>query len=110
MKVKANKKLASHKPKRKPLKVKTNLKAGWWTGGGGVRGTMIADLAELIRLRHIKPRTKAFIDQCHTFIRTKKMQDGEARKGTHDDLVMAWAIGTQIRKSMPSGRMRIRTY
>ena len=79
-------------------------KAGWWTSSAN-RGVMIADLAEMIRLRQIKPRTQEFINQCRAFIRTKKKPDGEARKGCHDEFPIFWGIGIQARKKLPSGAM-----
>ncbi len=85
-------------------------KPGWWTSSAN-RGILIADLAEMIRLRQIKPRTLEFINQCRTFIRTKKKPEGEAQKGAHDEFPMFWGIGVQARKKMPlGGRVGIKSF
>jgi len=81
-------------------------KVGWYTHGIN-RRFMINDLAEAVRLRLFKDLSKDSIHQFRTFIRTKNKQEGEARKGTHDDFVMCWAIFFQIAKEMPRGDFKI---
>jgi len=86
---------------------KQKQKEGWWTGGGkhgsGNRPVMIIDLAEAIRLGQIKEPNENAINEFRSFIRTERKPEGEARRGTHDDYVIAWAIFLQIRKRIPSG-------
>lgn len=84
-------------------------RAGWWTSSY-LRPIMITDLAENIRLRQLKVRNIEIIKELRNFIRTKKKPEGEARGGTHDDRVMTIAILLQIRKKMPSGTVRIRSF
>lgn len=80
---------------------KQKTKEGWWTGNN--RSDMIADLADAIFTRELNEPELEAIQEFHSFIKTDKYPDGEARGGTHDDRVMMWAIALQIRKSMPTG-------
>jgi len=86
---------------------KTKNKEGWWTGPN--RPAMIMDLADAVYNRAINEPSLEAIKEFHSFIRTDKYPEGEARGGTHDDYVMMWAIALQIRKSMPSGEMTVTT-
>lgn len=82
---------------------KNKKKEGWWTGNN--RPAMIMDLADVIYHRELYEPELEAIREFHSFIRTDKYPEGEARGGCHDDFVMMWAIAIQIRKSMPSGEM-----
>jgi len=86
---------------------KSKEKAGWYTSGGsgqgGNRPVMLTDLADSIFKRQIREPNPLALDEFHTFIRTKKKREGEARSGAHDEYVMMWAIFLQIRNEMPTG-------
>jgi hypothetical protein len=89
---------------------KQKAKEGWWTSGV-TRPVMINELAEAVRLRQIREPNEDALNQFHSFIRTKKKPDGEARGGAHDEHIILWAIFLQIRKSMPSiGNYSFKTY
>lgn len=74
-------------------------KPGWWTSSTS-RPVMITDLAEAVRMRQIREPNEAALSQFHTFIKTTKKPEGEARKGAHDEHIIEWAIFLQIRKHM----------
>jgi hypothetical protein len=79
--------------------------AGWWTGSR-TRPVMIEDLAGAVReLAFIEPSADA-LSQFYNFVITDK-PDGDARKGCHDDFVIAWAIWWQIRREMRTGDFKI---
>ncbi len=86
---------------------KAREKAGWYTSGGsgqgGNRPVMITDLADAIFKRQLREPNPEALDEFHTFIRTKKKREGEARSGAHDEYVIMWAIFLQIRNAMPTG-------
>jgi len=84
-------------------------KPGWWTSALN-RPVMIADLAEAIRLRAIGEHSPDAISQFLSFIRTQKHPDGAARKGAHDDFIMAWAIAWQLRKTMPITNISFKSF
>jgi hypothetical protein len=77
---------------------------GWYTGTN--RGVMLSRLAEVVRLKLFTDLSKDSLSQFASFIRIAKNQDGEARKGAHDDFVMCWAIYFQIKDSIPIGETR----
>ena len=77
-------------------------KEGWWTSSA-TRPPMIMDLAAAVLERAFNEPNPAALDEFHSFIRTKKKQEGEARKGAHDEYPMMWAIALQARKTMPTG-------
>lgn len=87
---------------------KARTKEGWWTSSGN-RPPMLTDLAEAVFHRQIKEPNPEALDEFHNFIRTKKKQEGEARKGAHDEYVIMWAIFLQIRKVMPTGTAKMIT-
>uniref|UniRef100_A0A6M3XXA6 Putative terminase n=1 Tax=viral metagenome TaxID=1070528 RepID=A0A6M3XXA6_9ZZZZ len=72
-------------------------KPGWWTSSR-TRPVMIEGLAEAVRLRDIREPEPKAIDEFLSFIRSEKHPDGKATGGMHDDFVMMWAIGMEIRK------------
>lgn len=88
---------------------KSRDKAGWWTNSVN-RPVMIADLAEDIRLKAFYEPSGDALNQFLSFIRTKKKPDGEARRGTHDEFVICWAIEGQIRKYIPTGTAKIKSF
>jgi len=88
---------------------KQKQKEGWWTSGT-TRPVMINELAEAVRLRQIREPNEEALNQFHSFIRTKKKPDGEARGGAHDEHIMIWAIFLQIRKSMPISTAKFKSW
>lgn len=84
---------------------KQKQKAGWWTGVN--RSAMITDLAEVVHQRSMNEPNPQSLSEFETFIRTKRKMEGEARKGAHDDYVMAWSIAIQIRKQIPDGGAKV---
>jgi len=81
-------------------------KPGWWTSSR-TRPVILAELAEAIRLRNIREPEPRAISEFLSFIRSEKYPDGVATGGMHDDFVMMWAIGMEIRKSVPAGEMEV---
>jgi hypothetical protein len=88
---------------------KQHQKEGWWTSNT-TRPVMITDLAEAVRLRQIREPNEQALSQFHSFIRTKKKPEGEARGGAHDEYVMEWAIFLQIRKHINPHRGSFKSY
>lgn len=72
-------------------------KEGWQTTPK-TRPIMLADLEEALRTFSMEVNDDEFLSECGTFV-----DDGtgkyKARQGCHDDLVIAWAIAWQLRKS-----------
>ena len=87
---------------------KRKEKEGWWTGSN--RPAMVMDLADVVYDRAINEPNPEALKEFHSFIKTDKYPEGVARGGCHDDYVMMWAIAIQIRKHMPTGKIRIRTF
>ncbi len=79
-------------------------KPGWWTSST-TRKYMVQDLAEMVRLRQLRIYDENEIDEFFSFIRTDKHPDGIASGGAHDEAPMAWGIYTQVRKSVPMGKV-----
>lgn len=87
---------------------KKKEKEGWWTGNN--RPAMVMDLADVVYNREINEPNPDALKEFHSFIKTDKYPEGEARGGTHDDYVMMWAIVVQIRKHMPTGKGTMTSY
>ena len=85
---------------------KSRQKAGWWTSSAS-RPLMITELAELVRLRALRIPNPEAIEQFKSFVRTKEHPDGIAVGGRHDDWVIVWGIHSQIRKSVPTGGIKV---
>jgi phage terminase large subunit-like protein len=84
-------------------------KLGWWTSSSN-RGPVITDLAEMVRMRQLKIRNEDIIQEFLSFVKTDRDPNGKARGGAHDDYVMAWAIAVQLRKSIPSGKVKVSSF
>jgi len=88
-------------PNRKAFrKGQLNLKdKGWWTSAS-VKKDMLYGLEEAVRKRLIIVHTREAIEEFKSFIQPEN-GDPQARKGSHDDYIMAWAGVWQIRKFVP---------
>lgn len=75
---------------------KEEKQRGWQTDVN-TRPMMLGELEEAVRLRAIRPRSRAAVGEFLTFIRNEKGRP-EAAEGAHDDYVMAWAMAWQGRK------------
>ena len=84
-------------------------KPGWWTSSTN-RPVMIGDLAEAVYKRLIRLPHEIAINEFLSFIRSQKHPEGKAMKGKHDDYPMAFAIGLQIKRAMPSGEVHLKSF
>lgn len=67
--------------------------AGFKMMGKGKRDSVLARMEEVIRNRIIRIYSQRFLDQIITFVDGTKIA---ARRGSHDDLIMSFAIGARI--------------
>jgi hypothetical protein len=86
-----------------------NEKEAGYVITGVNRPVLISDLAEAVLLKQLRDPAEDVWQEFLSFIRTKDKPEGEARRGTHDDWVMMWAMALQARKIMPMGGTVLRT-
>jgi len=82
---------------------------GWHTNPY-TRGVMINELAMCVLNQSFVEPSEYAISEFNTFIKTKKMKDGEARGGCHDEYVICWAIALQLCKVANTGGMGCYSY
>jgi len=88
---------------------KVNIKKGFkeqtmelgWNTNNTSRLLILSQLAEEIKEGSCKLNDLDLINQCWTFINNAKKARPEAEKGKHDDLVMARAIASRVRRERP---------
>ena len=83
---------------------------GWATtgnGAGGNRRWLLEEMAMLVHSKAIDVPCNRLIDEMHSFVfTTDEGQHAAASPGTHDDLVMAFAIAVRGFQSAPSDIVR----
>lgn len=97
-------------PDGKPMLDKDGLvrKYGWWTSPQ-LKRKMLWGFEEAVRTRMVRIHTKYTLTEFRNFI-VPVGDDPQAKRGWHDDTIMAWAGVWQLSKSAPMLHGEVKSY